>query len=202
MQAEAITGLVLQRDQFLHFVQRRVNSPAIAEDIIQSAYIRAIEHAPALRKEESAVTWFYRILRNTAPSKTMLSSSGHKTSQPALHSTLKPRGSSAVASARYCPPSSLPTARFSVASTSPVKASKPSPPKRESLRETRPSAFIGPARPSKRNSSAFAAPAPNSRAPTVPAIERNSPPRAVFLQHSQSVNFSRKLPVFSIRITK
>ena len=64
MQAEAITGLALQRNQFLHFVQRRVNSPAIAEDIIQSAYIRAIEHAPALRKEESAVAWFYRILRN------------------------------------------------------------------------------------------------------------------------------------------
>jgi RNA polymerase sigma factor (sigma-70 family) len=64
MPAEAITGLALQRNQFLHFVQRRVNSPAIAEDIIQSAYIRAIEHAPALRKEESAVAWFYRILRN------------------------------------------------------------------------------------------------------------------------------------------
>jgi RNA polymerase sigma factor (sigma-70 family) len=64
MQAEAIPGLVLQRDHFLHFVQRRVNSPAIAEDIIQSAYIRAIEHAPALRKQESAVAWFYRILRN------------------------------------------------------------------------------------------------------------------------------------------
>src|SRR5215471_6898450 len=64
MQAEAIAGLVQQRNQFLHFVQRRVNSPATAEDIIQSAYIHAIEHAPALRKEESAVAWFYRILRN------------------------------------------------------------------------------------------------------------------------------------------
>jgi RNA polymerase sigma-70 factor (ECF subfamily) len=64
MQAEAIAGLALQRNHFLHFVQRRVDSPAIAEDIIQSAYIRAIEHAPALRNEESAVAWFYRILRN------------------------------------------------------------------------------------------------------------------------------------------
>jgi RNA polymerase sigma-70 factor (ECF subfamily) len=64
MQTEAITGLALQRNQFLHFVQRRVNSPAIAEDIIQSAYIRAIEQAPALRKQEPAVAWFYRILRN------------------------------------------------------------------------------------------------------------------------------------------
>jgi RNA polymerase sigma-70 factor (ECF subfamily) len=64
MQVEAIDGLVQQRNHFLHFVQRRVNSPAVAEDIIQSAYIRAIEHAAALRSEESAVAWFYRILRN------------------------------------------------------------------------------------------------------------------------------------------
>jgi RNA polymerase sigma-70 factor (ECF subfamily) len=64
MPAEAIDDLVLQRNRFLHFVQRRVDSAATAEDIIQSAYIRAIEHAPALRNEESAVAWFYRILRN------------------------------------------------------------------------------------------------------------------------------------------
>jgi RNA polymerase sigma-70 factor (ECF subfamily) len=64
MPTEAIANLVLQRSRFLRFVQRRVESPAIAEDIIQSAYIRAIEQASALRTEESAVAWFYRILRN------------------------------------------------------------------------------------------------------------------------------------------
>jgi RNA polymerase sigma factor (sigma-70 family) len=64
MQTEAIANLVLQRSQFLGFVQRRVESPATAEDIIQNAYIRAIEQAPTLRNEESAVAWFYRILRN------------------------------------------------------------------------------------------------------------------------------------------
>jgi RNA polymerase sigma-70 factor (ECF subfamily) len=64
MQTEAITNLVLQRSQFLRFVQRRVDSAASAEDIIQSAYIRAIEQARTLRSEESASAWFYRILRN------------------------------------------------------------------------------------------------------------------------------------------
>jgi RNA polymerase sigma factor (sigma-70 family) len=64
MQTEAIDDLVLQRSKFLRFVQRRVESPAAAEDIIQSAYIRAIEQIPGLRSEESAVAWFYRILRN------------------------------------------------------------------------------------------------------------------------------------------
>ena len=64
MPTEAIANLVLQRSQFLRFVQRRVESPATAEDIIQSAYIRAIEQAPTLREQESAAAWFYRILRN------------------------------------------------------------------------------------------------------------------------------------------
>jgi RNA polymerase sigma factor (sigma-70 family) len=64
MQTETITDLIRQRSQFLRFVQRRVQSSAVAEDIIQSAYIRAIEQSPALRSEESAVAWFYRILRN------------------------------------------------------------------------------------------------------------------------------------------
>jgi RNA polymerase sigma-70 factor (ECF subfamily) len=64
MQSEAIADLVLRRDHFLHFVQRRVDSRTTAEDIIQSAYIRAMEHAPTLRNQESAAAWFYRILRN------------------------------------------------------------------------------------------------------------------------------------------
>jgi RNA polymerase sigma factor (sigma-70 family) len=65
MPTEAIKNLILQRNQFLRFVQRRVDSPATAEDIIQSAYTRAIEQAPTLRSEESASAWFYRILRNS-----------------------------------------------------------------------------------------------------------------------------------------
>jgi RNA polymerase sigma factor (sigma-70 family) len=61
---DAIADLIAQRMRFLHFVQKRVDSPVTAEDIIQSAYVRAIEQAPTLRNEESAVAWFYRILRN------------------------------------------------------------------------------------------------------------------------------------------
>jgi RNA polymerase sigma factor (sigma-70 family) len=64
MQTQAIANLILQRNQFLHFVRRRVDSTDTAEDIIQTAYTRAIEQAPTLREEESAAAWFYRILRN------------------------------------------------------------------------------------------------------------------------------------------
>ncbi|WP_158944192.1 RNA polymerase sigma factor [Granulicella sp. S190] len=62
--AESISNLVLQRKEFLRFVQRRVASPAFAEDILQSAYARAVEQSSSLRLQESAQAWFYRILRN------------------------------------------------------------------------------------------------------------------------------------------
>jgi RNA polymerase sigma-70 factor (ECF subfamily) len=64
MSTQVITGLIGQRKQFLRFVEDRVNSHAVAEDIIQAAYIRAMEKASGLNKDESAVAWFYRILRN------------------------------------------------------------------------------------------------------------------------------------------
>jgi RNA polymerase sigma-70 factor (ECF subfamily) len=64
MQTKVIDGLVLQRSRFLQFVQGRISTPSAAEDILQSAYIRAMEKASTLHDEESAVAWFYRILRN------------------------------------------------------------------------------------------------------------------------------------------
>jgi len=64
MTATAINSLLDQRRQFLQFVERRVSTRATAEDIIQAAYIRAMEQAATLRSDESAVAWFYRILRN------------------------------------------------------------------------------------------------------------------------------------------
>jgi len=64
MASSPITGLIDQRKQFLQFVERRVATHATAEDIIQAAYIRAMEQASTLRSDESAVAWFYRILRN------------------------------------------------------------------------------------------------------------------------------------------
>jgi RNA polymerase sigma factor (sigma-70 family) len=56
--------LLDQRAQFLAFVQRRVADASLAEDILQAAYVRALEKSAGLRGEESAVAWFYRVLRN------------------------------------------------------------------------------------------------------------------------------------------
>jgi len=64
MQTKAIDDLILQRSRFLQFVKGRVDTPSTAEDILQSAYVRAMEKSSTLNNDESAVAWFYRILRN------------------------------------------------------------------------------------------------------------------------------------------
>lgn len=64
MISHTISGLIDQRGRFLAFVRRRVADPAVAEDILQSAYLRAIERSADLRQNDSAKAWFYRILRN------------------------------------------------------------------------------------------------------------------------------------------
>lgn len=50
--------------RFLAFLRRRVESEAMAEDILQDAYARSFEKLDDVRDEESVVAWFYRILRN------------------------------------------------------------------------------------------------------------------------------------------
>ena len=59
-----LATLLAERRTFLRFLARRVRSPQMAEDILQTAYLRALEHAAELRAGESATAWFYRILRN------------------------------------------------------------------------------------------------------------------------------------------
>lgn len=56
--------LVADHRAFLAFVERRVESRAIAEDILQEAFVRGIERGSQIRDEESATAWFYRVLRN------------------------------------------------------------------------------------------------------------------------------------------
>lgn len=52
-----------ERDAFLRFVRSRVESDTAAEDILQEAFLRSLEHQGEIR-DESATAWFYRILRN------------------------------------------------------------------------------------------------------------------------------------------
>ena len=62
--AAVIEKLVGNHREFLRFVERRVGSRAEAEDILQEAFIKSVEHVGSLRDGESFRAWFYRMLRN------------------------------------------------------------------------------------------------------------------------------------------
>lgn len=64
MNEQALQILVENHRAFLRFVERRVRDRETAEDIVQEAFGKAITAVEGLRDEESAVAWFYRLLRN------------------------------------------------------------------------------------------------------------------------------------------
>lgn len=61
---EAIARLVDAHREFLAFLERRVESRAAAEDILQTAFARGLERGAGV-DDENVVAWFYRILRNS-----------------------------------------------------------------------------------------------------------------------------------------
>ena len=56
--------ILAHRSEFLRFLGARVEDAATAEDILHSAYQKALEHGTEIRDAESTLAWFYRILRN------------------------------------------------------------------------------------------------------------------------------------------
>lgn len=62
---EVVARLVANHREFLRFLESRVRDRALAEDILQAAFVKALERGGALREDESAVAWFYRLLRNS-----------------------------------------------------------------------------------------------------------------------------------------
>ena len=64
MSADLTTQLVENHRQFLGFLERRLGDRAVAEDILQDAFVKSIERGDEVREESSAVAWFYRMLRN------------------------------------------------------------------------------------------------------------------------------------------
>lgn len=57
-----VAALVANHREFLAFVQRRISDRALAEEILQDAFVRSIDKVDMVR--ETAVGWFYRLLRN------------------------------------------------------------------------------------------------------------------------------------------
>lgn len=56
--------LLSNHRRFLAFLERRTGSRGEAEDLLQAAFVRALEQGDDLRADESAVAWFFRLLRN------------------------------------------------------------------------------------------------------------------------------------------
>jgi RNA polymerase sigma factor (sigma-70 family) len=61
---DVVLSLVANHRQFLGFLEKRVGSRALAEDILHDAFVRGMDKLDTLRSDESAVAWFYRLLRN------------------------------------------------------------------------------------------------------------------------------------------
>ncbi|NUP11820.1 MAG: sigma-70 family RNA polymerase sigma factor [Polyangiaceae bacterium] len=62
--ANVIAELMGKRAEFVAFVTRQVRDTAHAEDLVQSAFVKASEKIDQLEASESANAWFYRMLRN------------------------------------------------------------------------------------------------------------------------------------------
>ncbi|RKI74916.1 RNA polymerase sigma factor [Corallococcus sp. AB049A] len=61
---DVVAALLAHQRRFLAFLERRVGSRAVAEDLFQTAFARTLEKGGALKDGEGAVAWFYRLLRN------------------------------------------------------------------------------------------------------------------------------------------
>ena len=61
---ETLRILLANHARFLRFLEPRVGSREAAEDVLQAAFVKGLRKADDLRQGESAVAWFYRLLRN------------------------------------------------------------------------------------------------------------------------------------------
>jgi RNA polymerase sigma-70 factor (ECF subfamily) len=62
---EVVARLVAGHRDFLAFLEARLPNREVAEEILQAAFARTLDKGGAIREEESAVAWFYRLLRNS-----------------------------------------------------------------------------------------------------------------------------------------
>jgi RNA polymerase sigma-70 factor (ECF subfamily) len=64
MNSDLTLQLVDNHRQFLGFLERRLGDRALAEDILQDAFVKSLQKEVDERDETSSVAWFYRTLRN------------------------------------------------------------------------------------------------------------------------------------------
>jgi RNA polymerase sigma-70 factor (ECF subfamily) len=57
-------AILANHEAFLGFLENRLGRRDVAEEVLQAAYVKALETATRIQQEESSVAWFYRLLRN------------------------------------------------------------------------------------------------------------------------------------------
>jgi len=62
----ALAILLENHRAFLSYLERRVGDRALAEDILQDAFVKMIDRPGQAPTDEGVVPWFYRTLRNAA----------------------------------------------------------------------------------------------------------------------------------------
>lgn len=62
--AAVVEALVANHRDFLAFLERRVGDRAVAEDLLQEAFVRSLDRLGELRDDDSVRAWFFRTLRN------------------------------------------------------------------------------------------------------------------------------------------
>jgi RNA polymerase sigma-70 factor (ECF subfamily) len=61
---DVVHRIVEHEPAFHAFLRKRLGDERIVEDIFQQSLLRAVERQHSIKNEESAVAWFYQILRN------------------------------------------------------------------------------------------------------------------------------------------
>jgi RNA polymerase sigma-70 factor (ECF subfamily) len=61
-----VATLLENHRAFLQYLERRVGDRALAEDILQDAFVKLVERPDVAPSDEGILPWFYRTLRNAA----------------------------------------------------------------------------------------------------------------------------------------
>lgn len=61
---EMIKQLLDNRQAFHGFLTRRLSNAAIAEDVLQQCFMKALSHFHSIKQMDKVIPWFYKILRH------------------------------------------------------------------------------------------------------------------------------------------
>lgn len=84
-----VSRLLANHRRFLDFLSTRVGNREDAEEILQDAFVRGLQKAGTIRDEESAVAWFYRLLRNAVTDHYRRNAAGRKAAEGKARNVLE-----------------------------------------------------------------------------------------------------------------